>query len=367
MLVVCILLIIGLLFVYSSSFLFALEKQGSTLFYVKHQIVGLCMGLIIAFYIQCIPVWLIRLSAPFAFIITTGLTALTLLPGRASIIHGSARWLSLGYFSFQPSELLKVAFVLYGAYLLARPTYAFERSSMFKMGLPLALTMIIVMTLLLLQPDFGLAVTLLITLFALIFVALGTVRHLLIAALVAIPGIIILIVARPYRVRRILTFLNPWDDPQGAGFQIIQSLIAIGSGKWFGVGISQSKQKFFYLPMQHTDFIFSIIAEETGFIGACSIIALYLLFAYFGFQIARALRDHFASYTVFGFIFLITVQACINLAVTTGLAPTKGTGLPLISYGKSSLISTLIMIALIVRFARNEIRQTYPFKNDIAL
>lgn len=343
--VVFFLILIGFLFIYSSSFLFALEKHNSTYFYLKNQFVGFCMGLILFGIIQCVPVNLIRSYSLLWFIGSFFLTALTIM-GYAHTIHGATRWLSLGGFSFQPSELLKIGFILYVANLLARNER--QRASTIAPFICMAATA----ALLLLQPDFGLAVALTITLFALIFVAHPSLKYILFSLVLTLPAAMLLIITQPYRIRRILVFLNPWQDPQGAGFQIIQSLIAIGSGGWFGVGISHSKQKFFYLPMQHTDFIFSIIAEETGFVGTLMVICLYILFAYFGIRIARHIRNQFASYATFGFVFLITLQAIINIAVTIGLAPTKGIGLPFISYGKSALIGSLIIVGIIVRLAR---------------
>ena len=170
----------------------------------------------------------------------------------------------------------------------------------------------------------------------------------------AIPFLFGLIILRPYRLKRILAFLNPWQDPQGAGFQIIQSLIAIGSGGLCGVGIGHSKQKFFYLPMQHTDFIFAIIAEETGFIGCSIIIILYLLLLYIGFKIAWQLANRFCSFTVLGFSLLIHLQTMINLFVVLGLVPTKGIGLPFISAGNSALIVHLSMLGIILGMIKHQ-------------
>jgi len=175
--------------------------------------------------------------------------------------------------------------------------------------------------------------------------------------LAAIPAVVSLVYLKPYRLKRILTFLNPWEDPKGAGFQIIQSLIAIGSGSLWGVGISHSKQKFFYLPMQHTDFIFSIVAEEAGFLGSLCIIALFVSFAYFGMRLSWQLRDPFYQFTVLGFVILITLQAIINLAVTTGLVPTKGIGLPFVSYGNTSLVCSLCMVGLIINIVHSSLHK----------
>jgi cell division protein FtsW len=198
------------------------------------------------------------------------------------------------------------------------------------------------------QPDFGLAVTLGSTVFIMLFIAQFRAMHLLATCACALPILVGLVYFFPYRLKRILTFLNPWEDPQGSGFQIIQSLIAIGSGSFWGSGIAQSKQKYFYLPMQHTDFIFSIIAEETGFIGSALLIMLYILFLYFGLRIAWYLRDHFAMFTTLGFVIFTSLQALINFCVTLGLVPTKGIGLPFISYGNSSLICSLAMVGLVI-------------------
>jgi cell division protein FtsW len=220
--------------------------------------------------------------------------------------------------------------------------------------LPFLTILGIVFLILLKQPDFGTVVTIFIAAFCLFFVAEFKLSHLLVTILATIPIGIFLIFSKAYRLNRILIFLNPWMDPKGKGFQIIQSLIAIGSGKWWGVGISHSTQKFFYLPMQHTDFIFSIIAEETGFIGSLFIVSLFIFFCYFGLRLALKLESSFAFFTTLGFIILISLQSVINLMVTTGLLPTKGMGLPFVSYGGSSLLSLFCMLGLIANFVRRQ-------------
>ena len=244
-----------------------------------------------------------------------------------------------------------MAFITYLGYLLAKKQYRI--TSLAQGYLPLLGVLGMTALLLLKQPDFGQAVTLSATSFMLFYVAQCKGKHLLLTFSSILPVIGFLIYSKPYRVARVLSFLNPWNDPQGAGFQIIQSLIAIGSGNVTGVGIAQSKQKFFYLPMQHTDFIFSIIAEETGFVGGCILIALFLLFLYTGLRIASTLRDPFSYFTTIGFVLLTSLQALINLFVATGLMPTKGLGLPFISYGNSALLCNLVMLGLIINFVYN--------------
>ncbi len=336
---------IGLLFIYSSSSVFALEKMGSAHYYFKKQVWAVLLGLGAIIGMRCIPFALIKQCAPFLFFASLALTALTILTPLGQEIHGSSRWLSLPFISFQPSELLKIFMVLYVAHFIAKNEH--KHFSFLHGYLPLLIVLGATSAILLKQPDFGLTITLLLAAL-LIMSAAGAYQKLLAISLIgSVPLVIILIIAKSYRIKRILTFLNPWNDPQGAGFQIIQSLIAIGSGGIWGTGISQSKQKFFYLPMQHTDFIFSIIAEETGFLGSATVIALFLAFAYFGFKIALQLSDRFASIATLGFVLVISLQALINILVTTGLAPTKGIGLPFISYGNTALICQIAMIGLI--------------------
>lgn len=340
------LLIIGLLFIYSSSSIFALAKFGSSNYFVKKQLFGVALGLLALFIGRIVPLGIIQSLSPLFFASSLCLTALTLSPYFAEKIHGSRRWLNIHGFSFQPSELLKISLILYLAYFLTKED-AQLRS--FKYGyLPFLVILALVAAILLKQPDFGMTVTLLTTSFILFFSMQFRAKQLIITLMTLLPTAGALIYLRPYRWHRILTFLNPWKDPQGAGFQIIQSLIAIGSGSLVGIGISHSKQKYFYLPMQHTDFIFSIIAEETGFLGSLALITIYFLFLYFGMRISWQLKNPFSSLVTFGFVVLISLQTMINLAVATGLAPTKGIGLPFVSYGLSSLLCSMCMVGIII-------------------
>lgn len=344
------LVIIGMLFIYSSSSVYALERFGSSLYFVKKQLVGIVLGFVAFIIARMMPVEWLKRYCPLLFFASLGLTALTLVPGISQHINGSSRWINLFGFAFQPSELLKIALILYVAHFITKNQ---KRGSSFINGfLPPLIILGLTSLVLLKQPDFGLTVTLIITVFALFFIAQFYTFYLAITMAALIPAGIALIMFKAYRLKRILTFLNPWDDPQGAGFQIIQSLIAIGSGHIMGLGISQSKQKFFYLPMQHTDFIFSIIAEETGFLGCLTLITLYMILLYTGLKLAWQLSDPFATLSVIGFVLLISLQALINLAVTTGLVPTKGIGLPLVSYGNTALVCNLAMIGLIVRMVK---------------
>ncbi len=345
-------IILGLIFIYSSSSVFALEKFGSAHYFVKKQLIGLFLGLIGLLFFRFLSLDVIKRCTPWVFCASLLLTAFTLIPGLGFAVHGSNRWISLGGFGFQPSEILKMAFIMYIAYLLAKKQH--RLGSLIHGYIPLLCVLGCTALVLLKQPDFGQTVTLSLTSFLLFFLAECHTKHLVATVGSMIPVAVALICIKPYRLQRVLTFLNPWNDPQGAGFQIIQSLIAIGSGDISGVGIAQSKQKFFYLPMQHTDFIFSIIAEETGFLGSSCLIMLYVLFLYTGLKVARFLKDPFCFYATAGFVILTTLQALVNLFVATGLMPTKGLGLPFISYGNSALLINLCMLGIIINFTRSK-------------
>ncbi len=343
--IVAVLVVIGLVFIYSSSSVYALEYAHDAAYFVKKQLVGLLLGLIVAVMCSRVPMRIFYQLAPWFFLATVFLTLLTLVPGISYRMHGSSRWIHFAGFSFQPSELLKWAVVLYIAYLLARKEYMIKKP--YRRYVPILLVLAFVSAVLLKQPDFGLMVTLGATIIALFFIAYPDWKYVLGLICAAIPVLGLLIYLEPYRLKRVLIFLNPWSDPQGAGFQIIQSLIAIGSGGFFGVGISHSHQKFFYLPMQHTDFIFSIIAEETGFLGAVLLISLYIVFLYTGLRLSWHVEDAFSRYVIQGFVLLVSIQAIINMAVAVGLFPTKGIGLPFVSYGNSSLLCSLTMLGVV--------------------
>jgi len=346
LIIITTLILIGCLFVYSSSSVYALETFGTSLFFVKRQLAGLGLGLFALCIGRALPLNFIKRTAPFLFISSLFLVILTLLPPFARTIHGSSRWLSFAGFSFQPSELLKITLLFYVAYFLDKKPV--KGTIALKQFIPFCMLISAMCIALLKQPDFGMTVTLLLTTIILFFCAHAQIKHIIVTLFGLAVSAVFLILFRPYRLQRVLTFLNPWQDPKGAGFQIIQSLIAIGSGNWLGTGIAHSRQKFFYLPMQHTDFIFSIIAEETGLIGCLFLITLFILLLYFGIRIAHQLADTFSTLVILGFMILIHLQTVMNMAVATGLAPTKGVGMPFISYGNTSLVCYLFMIGVII-------------------
>jgi cell division protein FtsW len=348
--IVTILLIIGSLFVYSASCIFALEMYNNPHFFFKRHIFGIIIGLATIALTQLIPISFIKkFSLPFLYT-TLFLTGLSLTQSFGVFINGSSRWIKIGNFSFQPSELLKIALIFYISKILSQ-----KRLTSYDYLLCI-ISVFLSSFLLLKQPDFGMTVTIAITLLLLFFVTHARFVSFVFIILSIVFGSIFLITMQPYRIQRILTFLDPWHDPQGKGFQIIQSFIAIGCGGVYGNGIGHSQQKLFYLPMQHTDFIFPIIAEETGFIGALIVILLYLSFLLYGIKIVKTISDSFCALASFSFIMVIEIQALINIAVATGLAPTKGIGLPFISYGNTNLVCTLFMIGFILKSLRIDYR-----------
>ncbi len=349
--VVLALTLIGLVFIYSSSCVFALEKCGSSFYFLKKQLFFLLPSTLFFLFFAKIRLDVLRKLTPIFFFASLGLTLMTFVPGLGLKMHGSNRWINLGFMSFQPSELLKFFSILFIALLMERRIR--HLNSLYKLYLPLFTFLGIVSLVLLKQPDFGSVVTLASTTLVMMFIAECNLTYLGLSALGAVPLVLYLILSQSYRLNRVLVFLNPWADPQGKGFQIIQSLIAISSGSIWGVGLAGSKQKYFYLPMQHTDFIFPIIAEEIGLIGCCFILILIMAICYFGFKVALNAQNYFSFFMATGFTVFITIQSVINVMVACGMLPTKGLGLPFISYGGTSLMCMWGMIGCIVNAARS--------------
>lgn len=348
--IVSILVVIGALFVYSASSIYALDQHGVADFYFTRHMWGIALGIVGALVFYVLPSALLhRLSWVF-FCGALLLSIATLIPSVGVTLNGAHRWLRLPGLLLQPTELLRIFFPLHVAGLYARFSVRSKQKFFY---FSLIATMILVSLLLLKQPDFGLLVTLTLTLCAIFFLHAQTMRYPLSFIGVIALCASILIVITPYRLRRLLIFLDPWKDPQGSGFQIIQSLVAIGSGHWFGVGISHSKQKFFYLPMQHTDFIFAIMAEEVGFVGASVVVLLFMLFVFFGIRLSLSQPSLFAQQAIFGSVMVITIQALINFSVTLALIPTKGTGLPFVSYGNSALISNFVLMGIVANLSHS--------------
>lgn len=335
-LVVLTFVIIGIVMVYSSSSISASNRFGDSAYFLKRQLcfsaIGFfCMLLAMKVRYQV----LARLVYPI-LITSLLLLILVLIPGLGTTIGGSMRWFRLGPLSFQPSELAKLALIIFLAYSLSKKEHKIQS---FSIGfLPHLIVTLFMFALVLLQPDFGTAMILLLLFFVLVFAAGIQIRYLAGFAGLTSVGCYFLISSVGYRLDRITAFMNPWEDPTSTGFQIIQSFLAFGSGGLWGTGLGNGKQKLFYLPEPHTDFIFSIIGEELGFLGVLLLIILFVLLAYCGIRICLNAPDLLGTYLALGITSLIVLHAVINLGVVMGLLPTKGSTLPFISYGGTSLL-----------------------------
>jgi cell division protein FtsW len=360
---VVLLLLTGLTAVYSSTAVLppAMQKGDAALdtasqfIYLKKQGFTMLLGIVAMLIAYKLPLkyWKKLTLVLLALSVIALLLVFTPLGINAG---GAKRWLRLWPSSFQPSELVKLSMVIFMAWYMSRAAY--DREKFLHFCIPVAV-MVVFQGIFMMQPDFGAAMSLAILTLTMLFISGVRLRYLSYLGLCALPVVAYLIMT-PYRLKRVVTFLDPWKDPQGAGFQLTQSFIAFGSGGLQGVGLGESKQKLAFLPEVHTDFIFSLIGEELGFIGAAIVVTLFLLLFFRGFMIARRTEDAFAYYLAVGVSLMIAVQAIVNFAVVTGLAPTKGLPLPFISYGGSSLLISLIAIGLLMNVSRH--REATPLR-----
>ncbi len=351
-LVVVILIVIGLISVYSSTSVLASVKakyadRGGYI-YLQKQLFTLLIGFSLMLFLTFLPSEKLKKLVIPLLIVSFVLLLLVFSPLGVTA-GGARRWLRLWPSVFQPSELVKLAMVLFLARFLSSPKY--DGNKIIYFIIPIFL-MGVFQIIFIKQPDFGAVMTLGIITFAMLFVAGMNLKFLGISLIFAFP-LIFYLAKEPYRWKRITSFLNPWADPQGSGFQLVQSLIALGSGGLTGQGLGEGKQKLAYLPEIHTDFIFAHIGEEMGFIGACAVVILFFVLALRGFKIATEQSEPFYYYLASGITIMITVQALINFAVVTGLAPTKGLPLPFISYGGSSLVVSLMAVGILLNLSRN--------------
>ena len=344
---------LGLVMVYSASIAIA---EGSRvtghqpMYYLLRQALFVAVGIAMSVAAFQVPLRLWQQAAPYLFLVGAGLLTLVLLPGVGREVNGSQRWISLYFVTVQPSELMKLAAVLYAADYTARK--AAHMDSFRKGFLPMLVVMLVVGWLLLREPDFGAFVV--ITVIAMGILFLGGMNWKLFAGLFALllVGFMLLILASPYRLQRVAGFMDPWADSYGTGYQLSHALIAFGRGEWLGVGLGASVEKLFYLPEAHTDFLLAVIAEELGFVGVAAIIAAFTWIVTRAFMIGRraaSLERYFSALVAQGIGLWIGVQAIINIGVNTGMLPTKGLTLPLVSFGGSALVTTCCALAVLLR------------------
>lgn len=341
---------LGLIMVSSASMVAGETKYGSTFYFLSRHLVWLAIAFFAGAVAMRVPVAILQKYA-FVFLgLAVLLLVLVLIPGIGRRINGSTRWISLGPLTFQPSEVAKLAVVLYmGSYLLRRQEEV--RSGWWGFVKPM-LVVLICVGLLLLEPDFGASVVMMAAAMAMLFLA-GT-PLLTFAAMfsVAAAGAVLLVVMEPYRLKRLLSFTDPWADQFNSGYQLSQSLIAFGRGEWFGVGLGRSVQKLSYLPEAHTDFVFAVYAEEFGLVGVVLMIALFWILVRSAIRIGQEAElggKLYAAYVAYGIAVLIGVQTLFNIGVNMGLFPTKGLTLPLVSYGGSSLAMVFVMLGILLR------------------
>ncbi len=347
---VAVLLALGFVMVASSSLHIAAENYGQPWFYTIRQVIFIGMGLVTGLIAFKIPISVWQRLGPWLLLAGLALLLLILIPGIGRTVNGATRWINLGVFNMQVSELMKLFVIIYMAgYLVRRGDEV--RTSFSGFLKPMAM-LSLVAVLLLLEPDFGSTVVIFSTALAMMFIAgVRLWQFALLVALVA-AAMAVLAITSPYRMERLTTFLNPWADPFDSGFQLTQALIAIGRGEIWGVGLGSGVQKLFYLPEAHTDFLFAVTAEELGLIGSFLLIALFVVLVVRAFAIARQAEQkgqQFAAYMAYGLGLWIGMQAFINIGVNMGVLPTKGLTLPLMSYGGSSIVVCCVAVALLLR------------------
>lgn len=340
----------GVVMVYSSSAIYAYQIFGDSLYFLKRELLYFLIGTLGMIYLMNTDYSKVAKYSPTILACSMVLLILVFTPQFGRVAGGARRWFKIWTFSFQPSELAKLALILYLSDFLSRRQAVVK--SFFRGFLPPLLISAVIVGLILFQPDLGTAMLIAILAFTIFFVS--GIRLLYIFPVVAsfFPLFYLLIKRSPYRMKRIMAYLNPWQDPRGSGFQIIQSFLALGSGGLFGLGLGQSRQKLLYLPHSHTDFIFSIIGEELGLIGTLSVLILFGLFVWLGAKVALKSPDLLGGLLSLGVVLMIGLQAVIHVGVATGSIPTKGLPLPFISYGGSSLIFNLMGVGLLLNVAK---------------
>lgn len=350
MIVIYILVVIGIFMVYSASSIWASYRYNDLAYFAKRQLLFAVIGFIAMHIVSHIPYNIWRTYAKHILLICILLLILVLIPGVGLVRGGARSWIGVGAFSIQPAEFIKLGLLIFLADRLAKNQ---RLITSFKKGFgPLLLLVLFCFGLIMLQPDLGTGLILVGSCVILLFISGAQIKHFVVLGILGLAGLVGLIASAPYRIDRITAFINPWEDPLGSGFQIIQSLYAIGPGGLFGQGFGNSLQKYFYLPEPHNDFIFSIISEELGFIGAFIILCLFFYLLWRVIQIGLKAPDKFGSLLAVGIVIQITLQVLINVSVVIGLIPVTGITLPFLSYGGSSLTLTLAAMGIILNISR---------------
>lgn len=340
---------IGLMMVYSASNIWAGYKFNDSLYYIKRQALFAVIGIIAMFIFSKIDYHIYQKNANKILIFCFILMILVLIPGLGSVRGGSRSWFNLGIISLQPSELFKIAIIIYSASYISNHYHELKR---LKASIKLLVVLSLGFGLIMLQPDFGSGFVMVCSIIVMLIVSPFPFKYFIMLGILGVIGIVLMIISAPYRLARIVAFLNPFADPLGSGFQIIQSLYAIAPGGILGVGFNNSVQKHFYLPEPQTDFIFSIISEEFGFLGILIVTSFLAFIFYRIIKIALKQNDLFKKYLAFGLGFGIIIQSLLNICVVIGLIPVTGVTLPFFSYGGSSLLVSMFSIGLILNISK---------------
>jgi cell division protein FtsW len=354
--VTLVLCLMGAVMIFSASAITAQQMYGHSYIFVARQATWLVLGLLGMFALMKLDYH--RLREP-AVVYTVLCAVLVMLVGTFFLdkSHATHRWIKLGPLNLQPSELAKLAVILYLAWFLdlrrrKATSLEFSKQDFFETILPAVAPIFVCVALIVVQPDLGTSVDVVLIMAAMLFVAGLSWKWLAVGAAAGLPALLLLIMNASYRQARLMAFLHPDSDPQGAGFQLLQSLIAVGSGGFTGVGLMESKQKLFYLPEAHTDFIFAVISEELGFLGATVVIVLFAMYAWRGLRAAFTAPDGFGRMVALGVTAMVVFQALINFAVVLGMMPTKGIPLPFVSYGGSSLLVMLLATGVLLNISQ---------------
>ncbi|MBI4560729.1 MAG: putative lipid II flippase FtsW [Candidatus Rokubacteria bacterium] len=341
---------VGVVMVYSTSAIMAADRFQDPYFFLRKQLFWALLGFGCLWLAMAVDYHRLENAVAPLLAVSLALLVLLLIPPFGQEINGTRRWLRWGVVSFQPAELAKLSLVFYLASFLSRRHEAME-SFWTGLGPPLlvggAMAGLVV-----LQPDLGSSVTLLALVLGLLFLAGARARQMALVGASALPLLALAVAVAPYRWKRIVSFLDPWADPRGSGFQIIQSYLALGSGGWLGRGLGESRQKLFYLPEPHTDFIFAIIGEELGLVGTLGVVALFSVLIWRGFRVGLRAPEPFGAYLAMGLTLLLASQMLVNLGVVTGLLPTKGLPLPFISFGGSAILTTMVATGVLLNISQ---------------
>lgn len=353
LLAVVALLALGMTMVLSTSYLYSQERYADGTYFFRKQMIAMGAGTLLLIVFSLLPPALYR---RFAYPLLAGtfiILLLVLIPGIGAARGGAKRWIMLAGFAFQPSELAKLAMIVYLAHSMAKKETMIRT---FCVGvLPHFIVTGAFAVLLLLEPDFGSVLILTMLLYFMLFIGGVRMHHLLATGLLALPLLIYVMTKAEYRLRRLMSFLDPWSDAAGSGFHVIQSLIAFGSGQLTGRGLGESRQKLFYLPEAHTDFVYSVIGEELGLLGALLVLALFGVIILRGFRLSARIEEPFDQYLAFGITVLLGLQALIHMGVVMGLMPTKGLVLPFISYGGSAMVLNLMEAGILLGLSRRRL------------